>query len=109
MTDIEEIVCAIKDFRDAREWEKYHNPKDLAINLNVEAGELLENFLWKSWEEVNRERVAEELADVFYSAFLLADSYNFNVRQIVLDKLEANADKYPIKQAKGNNKKYDEL
>lgn len=109
MTDIEEVTQELKNFRNERDWEQFHNPKDLALALNVEAGELLELFLWKSAEEANLEKVKEELADVFAYALLLADKYDLDVKQIVLDKIKANGVKYPVALAKGNAKKYNEL
>jgi NTP pyrophosphatase (non-canonical NTP hydrolase) len=96
-------------FRNERDWEQFHNPKDLALAINIEAGELLELFLWKSPEEANIEKIKEELADVLAYALLLADKYNLNVNDIVLDKINKNADKYPIEKAKGTAKKYNEI
>src|SRR5258708_35919345 len=109
MSDIELLIDKLIQFRDARDWEQFHNPKDLALAINVEAGELLELFLWKSPEEANKEKVKEELADVFAFAFLLAKKYDFDVKQIVLDKIKQNGEKYPVDKAKGTAKKYDEL
>jgi NTP pyrophosphatase (non-canonical NTP hydrolase) len=109
MKDVEEIIKKLKDFRDERDWEQFHNPKDLALAINVEAGELLELFLWKSPEDANKEKVKEELADIFAFAFLLADKYDFDVKQIVLDKIRMNGEKYPVEKAKGSAKKYNEL
>lgn len=109
MNDIEEITDILLNFRNERDWEQFHNSKDLALALNVEAGELLELFLWKTAEEANTERVKEELADVLAFAFLLAEKYNFNIKQIVLDKIAKNSEKYPVDKAKGTAKKYDEL
>ena len=109
MSDIKKITDKLIEFRNERDWEQFHNPKDLAVALNIEAGELLENFLWKSHEEANKEKVKEELADVFAYAFLLADKYDFDVKQIVLDKIKSNGEKYPIDKAKGTAKKYTEL
>jgi|TARA_B110001469_G_C9644971_1_gene325575 NTP pyrophosphatase (non-canonical NTP hydrolase) len=109
MSDIKKITDKLIEFRNERDWEQFHNPKDLAVALNIEAGELLENFLWKSHEEANKEKVKEELADVFAYAFLLADKYDFDVKQIVLDKIKSNGEKYPINKAKGTAKKYTEL
>ena len=88
-------------FREERRWGVYHNPKDLALALSVEAGELLEVFLWKSGEEADLGRVKEELADVLAYALLLADRCNLDVRQIVLDKIAQNALKYPVDKAAG--------
>ncbi len=107
--EIAAIIAAIRKFRDARDWAKFHDARNLAICLNVEAAELLEVFLWKGPEEIDRERLKDELADVFYSAFLLADQHGFDVGRIVRDKLKKNAAKYPVRKAKGSRKKYDEL
>lgn len=109
MKDIEEIIQELLKFRNERDWEQFHNPKDLAVAINVEAGELLELFLWKNSEDANKEKIKEELADVFAFAFLLANKYGFNVKEIVLDKIIKNGEKYPIEKAKGNAKKYNEL
>jgi NTP pyrophosphatase (non-canonical NTP hydrolase) len=109
MKDIEEITKELLKFRNERDWEQFHNPKDLALAINVEAGELLELFLWKNSENANAEKVKEELADVFAYAFLLAEKYNFDVKEIVLEKIAKNGEKYPIEKAKGTAKKYDEL
>lgn len=109
MTESREIISELKKFRDERDWEQFHNPKDLALAVSVEAAELLELFLWKNHEDVNKEKVKEELADVFSFAYLLADKYGFDVREIVLEKLKLNAEKYPVEKAKGTAKKYSEL
>lgn len=106
---MKEILNALLAFRNERDWEQFHNPKDLALAINVEAGELLELFLWKNAEAADAEKVKEELADVFAFAFMLADKYNFNVKDIILEKIQKNAQKYPVELAKGNAKKYDEL
>jgi NTP pyrophosphatase (non-canonical NTP hydrolase) len=106
---MEEIIEALIKFRNERDWEQFHNPKDLAIAINIEAGELLEQFLWKNHDEANKEKIKEELADVFAYAFLLAAKYDFDVKEILLEKIRKNAEKYPIDKAKGNAKKYDEL
>tara|TARA_B110000305_G_C19023659_1_gene440522 strand:+ start:75 stop:404 length:330 start_codon:yes stop_codon:yes gene_type:complete len=109
MSDIKEIIKELKKFRDDRDWEQFHNPKDLALALNIEAGELLENYLWKESSEANIDKVKEELADVLSYAFLLTDKYNFDVKEIVLDKIKLNSKKYPIDKSKGTAKKYNEL
>jgi NTP pyrophosphatase (non-canonical NTP hydrolase) len=106
---MEELITTLKKFRDERDWEQFHNPKDLALAINVEAGELLELFLWKNAEDANKEKVKKELADIFSFAFLLADKYDFDVKEIVLDKIKLNGEKYPIDKAKGTAKKYNEL
>jgi NTP pyrophosphatase (non-canonical NTP hydrolase) len=109
MKENEEIIEALLKFRNERDWEQFHNPKDLALAINVEAGELLELFLWKNAEEANKEKVKEELADIFAFAFLLAEKYQFNVKEIVLEKIQLNSEKYPVEKAKGTAKKYNEL
>jgi NTP pyrophosphatase (non-canonical NTP hydrolase) len=109
MSDIKELTQELKNFRDERDWSQFHNPKDLAVAINVEAGELLELFLWKSPEEADSDKVKEELADIFAFAFLLADKYKLDVKQIVLDKIKINGEKYPVEKAKGTSKKYNEL
>ena len=109
MSDIKEITETLIKFRNERDWEQFHNPKDLAVALNIEAGELLENFLWKSHDAADKEKVREELADVFAYAFLLAEKYGFDVKEILLDKIKKNCVKYPVSKAKGTAKKYNEL
>lgn len=107
--DIEELTAALLKFRDERDWAQFHNAKDLALALNIEAAELLEVFLWKNSDQANIDSVKEELADVFAFAFLLADKYDLNVKRIVLEKLEKNALKYPVEKSKGSAKKYTEF
>ncbi len=109
MSENVQIIDALKQFRNERDWEQFHNPKDLAIALSIEANELLELFLWKNPEDANSEKVKEELADVFAFAFLLADKYQYDVKEIVLSKIRKNAEKYPVDKSKGTAKKYDEL
>ena len=109
MGDIAEIISALRAFRDERDWEQFHNPKDLAIAISIEASELLELYLWKSTEEPCREKIMEELADVFSYAFLLLDKYQLDLSDIVLSKIAKNAVKYPIDKSRGTAKKYSEL
>ena len=109
MSDIKEITDVLHKFRDDRDWAQFHNSKDLALALNIEAGELLEVFLWKSSEQADTQKVKEELADVLTFALLLAEKYDFDVKQIILEKMEKNALKYPISKSKGVAKKYTEL
>ena len=106
---MEEIIKRLKKFRDEREWSQFHNTKDLSLALSIEANELLEVFLWKSADQADIEKVKEELADVFAYAFLLADSYGLDVKEIIFDKINKNAEKYPIERSKGNARKYNEL
>lgn len=109
MGEFEETKRQIRKFTEERNWDKFHNPKDLAIALSIEANELLEVFLWKDTSDVKREKVEEELADVFNYAFLLANKYDFDVASIIHKKIEANARKYPVDKARGSAKKYTEL
>lgn len=109
MSEIKNITEKLIAFRDERDWAQFHNPKDLAVALNIEAGELLEAFLWKNHKEADKEKVKEELADVFAYAFLLAEKYELDVEEIVNAKIERNAEKYPVDKAKGTATKYNEL
>lgn len=109
MSDLEELRKAIVKFTQERDWDQFHNGKDLALALSIEASELNEAFLWKEAKDVNLEKVKEELADIFNYAILIADKYNLDIKQIVLDKLRRNAEKYPVDKAYGNYKKYNEL
>ena len=109
MTDIDEIISSLVAFRDERDWQQFHNSKDLALAVSVEANELLELFLWKNPVEVDRQKLKEELADVFTYAFLLAEKNGFDVKKIVLEKIRSNAEKYPVEKSKGTAKKYNEL
>lgn len=108
-SETEFLIHELIKFRDKRDWSQFHNPKDLAVAINVEAGELLELFLWKKPEDANKKKIKEELADILAFAFLLADKYGLNIEQIVLEKIRINGDKYPIDKAKGTAKKYNEL
>ena len=106
---LEELKTIIHDFTVERDWDQFHNGKDLAMALSIEANELLEAFLWKDADKVKVDKVKEELADVCNYAFLIAEKYNLNVREIILQKLQKNAEKYPVEKAKGNAKKYTEF
>lgn len=108
-TEIEELTQRLIKFRDERNWEQFHNSKDLALALSIEAAELNELYLWKKAEDVNVEKLKEELADVFIYALLLSKKHNFNIKQIVLDKIQTNEKKYPADKAKNTAKKYHEL
>ena len=109
MSDLEELREAIVQFTQERDWDQFHNGKDLALALSIEAAELNEAFLWKDVSEVKVEKVKEELADIFNYAILIADKYNLDIKQIVLDKLSRNAEKYPVEKSYGSAKKYNEL
>ncbi|MFK7972370.1 MAG: nucleotide pyrophosphohydrolase [Bacteroidia bacterium] len=109
MGELEKIRNALLRFRNERDWEQFHNPKDLAIALNIESGELLELFLWKDSKDAEILKVRDELADILSFAFLIANYYKFDVTEIILDKIEKNAKKYPIEKSRGNARKYNEL
>ena len=109
MSDIELLISELRRFNQERDWDQFHHGKDLAIGLSVEASELLEAFLWKAPEDVNPDKIREELADVLNYAFQMADKYNLDIKQIMLDKIAKNAEKYPVAKAKGSAKKYNEL
>ncbi|MDR4970578.1 nucleotide pyrophosphohydrolase [Bacillus toyonensis] len=105
-------IKEILTFRDDRDWKQFHNPKDLAISLSLEASELLENFQWKSSEdaiEQNLENIKDELADVLIYSILLADQMNLDIEEVIQNKLEKNKRKYPVEKSFGSNKKYNEL
>jgi NTP pyrophosphatase (non-canonical NTP hydrolase) len=112
MSDCAEIKNALVKFRNDRDWSQFHDSKNLATAISIEAAELNELFLWKTIkeaEEVDKAKIKEELADVFSYAFLLAEKHNLDVKEIVLDKIKRNGEKYPIEKAKGTAKKYNEL
>jgi NTP pyrophosphatase (non-canonical NTP hydrolase) len=106
------IVDQLIRFRDDRDWKQFHDSKNLAMAISIEAAELNELFLWKSIkesEEVDLEKIKEELADILSFAFLLAEKHDLNPFEIVQDKIKINSKKYPIIKAKGTAKKYNEL
>lgn len=106
---MQDVIAKLRQFRDERDWKQFHNPKDLSLALSIEASELLEVFLWKSSEDADIGKVKEELADVLAYAFLLADSYDLDISEIVLEKIRKNELKYPVNKAKGTAKKYTDL
>lgn len=108
-SDINEIMSKIVKFTNDRDWDQFHNGKDLALALSIEASELNEIFLWKNTDDINVDKIQEELADVFNYAFLIANKYNLDIKDIILKKLDKNSQKYPISKSKGNAKKYNEL
>lgn len=108
-SDIQEIMEQIVKFTKDRDWDQFHNGKDLALALSIEASELNEAFLWKEADRVNVDKIKEELADIMNYAFLIAYKYNLDIKDIILTKLAKNAEKYPINKSKGNAKKYNEL
>ena len=108
----EEVISALLKFRDDRDWEQFHDSKNLALALSIESAELNELFLWKKFpesENISSEKLKEELADVLSFAFLLADKHGLNPFEVVLDKIAKNNEKYPVEKAKGRSDKYTEL
>jgi NTP pyrophosphatase (non-canonical NTP hydrolase) len=108
-SDLKELSEKVLKFTQDRDWDQFHNPKDLAIAISIEASELLEAFLWKKPKEAKSEKIKEELADIINYAILLADKCNLDIYKIVSEKLQINSEKYPIEKAKGTAKKYNEL
>jgi dCTP diphosphatase len=112
--DLEELKRKVIEFRDARDWAQYHNPKDLAISLMLEAAELLEVFQWKDAGEVEaikgepeaRRRVQEELGDVLIYALNMCHAFGFDPTEKILEKLEMNEKKYPVEKSKRSAEKY---
>ncbi len=108
----EEVISVLLKFRDDRDWEQFHDSKNLALALSIEAAELNELFLWKNLpesENIPKEKLKEELADVLSFAFLLAHKHGLNPFDLVLDKVVKNNEKYPVEKAKGKSDKYTEL
>lgn len=106
---VDSVIVELIKFRNERDWGQFHNSKDLALALNVEASELLELFLWKGNEEANPEKLKEELADVFLYGLLLLEKHGWDFEEILMDKIKVNNLKYPATKAKGSSKKYNEL
>jgi dCTP diphosphatase len=102
-------------FRDARDWKQFHNPKDVALSLVLEAGEVMEHFQWKSEQEISeyikkhKEEIGDELADVLYWVLLMANDLQIDLPTAVVKKLKKNDKKYPVKKAKGKHTKYTKL
>lgn len=112
--DYEKIRDAILDFREERDWKQFHNPKDLATAIAIEASELQEVFLWKSQHDSyeigkNDPHVKEEFADIFNFMVLFAEECWIDIEKEVLTKLEKNGQKYTVEKAKGKSDKYDKL
>ncbi len=112
MSEINQIYKTLIAFRDRRNWKQFHNAKDLALALSIEAAELNELFLWKSEDEIGQidpEKVSEELADILSFAFLIAEKYGFDIREIILEKIKKNEQKYPVEKSKDKADKYTDL
>lgn len=107
-----QLIESINTFREERDWRQFHNAKDLALSISLEAAELLEIFQWRSATEATatrREDLAEELADVLIYCFMLADDLGFDIEEIIRAKIAKNHEKYPVSKARGSNQKYTNL
>ena len=112
---IESLTSEIRTFRDARDWKQFHNPKELAVAITAEAGELLQHFVWQNPAQSEQrviERgaaIADEIADIAMLLFELADNLQLNLAEIMRAKLARNEVRYPVEKARGSNRKYNEL
>jgi len=115
MNQLDNLTKQIIKFRDARNWKQFHKPKDMALSLVLEAGEVMELFQWKDEAEAkryvltNQENIGEELADVLYWVLLMSHDFNIDILEALDKKMKKNEIKYPVEKAKGNHKKYNEL
>jgi len=112
MNEFDEVLSQILEFRDARNWKQFHNAKDLAVSLSIEAAELLENFQWKSAEETittKKQDLQDEIADVAVYLFLLCEATGIDLKESIIQKLTKNDAKYPVDKAFGKSDKYTEL
>ena len=116
-TNVNELKDMVKKFCDERDWDKYHNAKDLAIGIVTEASELLEHFRFKSEKQVEeilkdtlkRQEISEEMSDILYFLVRLAERYDIDLSTELKKKIKKNAEKYPVERAHGSNKKYNEM
>jgi len=114
---VKKTIINIRKFRDDRDWMQFHDPKNMAISIILEASELLEHFQWKSKQEVeaylkdkkNKKEVEEEIADIAMYLFEMADNMGIDLLKAMDAKLKKNAAKYPVKKAKGKHTKYNRL
>lgn len=112
---IRDLTARIQTFVDAREWRQFHNPKDLAVAIAAEAGELMQHFVWQQADQIDervrrsRDEIASEIADVGILLFEFADNLGFNLGEVMAVKMARNEERYPVAKAKGNNLKYSEL
>lgn len=109
---MKETIEKIVKFRDERDWKQFHDSKNLSAAISIEAAELNELFLWKTAEEsdqVDKAKIKEELADILIFCLLLAHKHDFNIKEIIIEKICKNSIKYPVDKAKGTAKKYNEL
>lgn len=115
MSDIQALTRKIVAFRDKRDWRQFHNPKDCALSLVLEAAEVMEHFQWKNQEEMlehikkNKKEIGKELADVLYWVLLLSHDLDIDLPKAFKNKMAENNKKYPVAKAKGKHAKYDKL
>lgn len=115
MDSITKITEKIRTFRDDRDWMQFHNPKEIAAAIAIESAELQEIFLWKDYPESEtaarekQQAVADEIADIAVYLFELADNLGLQLGEVILEKMQKNAAKYPIDKSRGSNLKYNEL
>ena len=115
MDKIQELTKKIIEFRDKRDWKQFHNPKDVALSLVLEAGEVMEHFQWKDKQEINKYirtnkfEIGEEIADVLYWVLLMSHDLKIDVLDALDKKIRKNEKKYTIEKSKGNHKKYTDL
>ncbi len=115
MKTINEIVEEIVNFRNSRDWKQFHNPKDMALSLVLEAGEVMEHFQWKNKKEMkshirnNKNEIAKELADVLYWILLMSHDFKIDILKALRDKMRENAKKYPVSKSRGKHTKYSKL
>ncbi len=115
MSEIQELTAKVIKFRDQRDWKQFHNPKDLALSLVLEATEVLEHFQWKNGEEIEKhikqgkKEISEEVADVLSYLLILCHELGIDLKKALEQKLKENNKKYPVAKAKGNHTKYNKL
>lgn len=115
MNDINELVKRVIKFRDDRDWKQFHNPKDLAISLSLEASEFLEHFQWKNSKEIiehiktHKEEISDELADVLFWILTASHDLKIDLKQALINKLKKNEQKYPVGKSRGKHTKYTDL
>lgn len=115
MKSLNELIKKIIEFRDARDWKQFHNPKDVALSLSLEASEVVEHFQWKNGEEINEYikshkcEIGEELADVLYWVLLMSHDLDINIIDALDKKIDSNDKKYPVEKSKGKHTKYTKL
>lgn len=105
---IKSLTNQVLKFRDDRNWAQFHTGKDIAMDLSIEASEVLELFLWKKDDAINKKKLKDELGDVFYALLLLAHRYSIDIEAALIEKIKKNEAKYPVKEFKDSNKKYNE-